>query len=148
MKAISPWSNGLINLEESPFHVAKMSNSGLHEACCPGVEDLTTRQKSLFQAAKMTKSCSTEAMYFSFKSLTNLEDFHFQVTKRTNRGFVEARYLGVEVRKTWVFAISSRQISIKFFIRSNVPLRSGSHNSIGMEFLGHQNFLIGPPVVT
>jgi hypothetical protein len=58
-----------------------MSNSGLHETSCPGVEVLTTRQESLFQAAKMKKSCSTEAMYYSGKILMTIEESYFQATK-------------------------------------------------------------------
>jgi hypothetical protein len=58
-KSKIPLIRGLITLEESNFHVAKMSSSGWHEASCPRVEDLTTRQESFFQAAKITKICST-----------------------------------------------------------------------------------------
>jgi hypothetical protein len=141
MKARYPCSEGLITLEESHFHVGKLSSSGWREDISLGVEDLTTGQESLFQAAKMPKTCSTGTMYSSTKSLIPVEEPNFHVTKRPNRGFVDGRYLWAD----GLIAFSGSQNAIIVSTGSRVPFSSGSHNSSGLALSGHQKVQYGPP---
>jgi hypothetical protein len=60
MKARYPWSEGVINLEGSHFHVTKISSSGWHESSCPGVEYLTKRRNRFFRSPKWRKVAQRE----------------------------------------------------------------------------------------
>jgi hypothetical protein len=145
MKASYPWSEGLINLEESYFHVAKISSSGWHESSCPGVENLMKRRYHFFRSPKWRKVAQRKPCILQPRASRPLKN----LIVRTSKGRTEALWMLDTFGSMGPLHLSNCILrSSKCYIVFIWKAWAQSLNSTGLAYSGHHKVQYGPTVVT